>query len=228
MNQDSLTLGLVGAGRIGRVHAERLRHRIPGARLQVVADASDAAASDCAAELEIPESTTDFREITQRPDVDAIVVCSPTDTHLEVIQAAAEGGKHVFCEKPIDSRLDRIDQALAVVKEAGVLLQVGFNRRFDANFERVRKAVEQGEIGQPHQLHIVSRDPAPPPLAYVEQSGGLFSDMTIHDFDMARFLVGDEVVRVYATGGALVDPRIGEVGDLDTATVLLERPLSVV
>jgi myo-inositol 2-dehydrogenase/D-chiro-inositol 1-dehydrogenase len=118
--------------------------------------------------------------------------------------------------------LARIDQALAAVRRAGVLLQVGFNRRFDANFRRIRKAITTGEIGIPHQLHIISRDPAPPSLEYVRQSGGLFSDMTIHDFDMAGFLIGDEVVRVYATGGALVDPRIAELGDLDTATVVLE------
>jgi len=222
MGNTPFTLGLVGAGRIGRLHAEHLCRRMTGVRLAVIADASEKAASTCAAELEIPEFTTDFLQVTEQADVDAIIVCSPTSTHLEVIQAAAAGGKHVFCEKPIDSSLARIDQALTAVKEAGVLLQVGFNRRFDANFQRVRRAVMAGEIGQPHQLHIISRDPAPPPLDYVRQSGGLFNDMTIHDFDMARFLVGDEVVKVYATGGALVDPRIAEVGDLDTATVLLE------
>lgn len=222
MGKETLRVGLVGAGRIGRVHAEHLRHAVKNAELVLVADASEKAARDCAQQFDIPEHTTDFRRVTDHPDVDAVVVCSPTTTHMEVIQAAAAGGKPIFCEKPIDSSLARIDQALAAVRQAGLWMQVGFNRRFDANFQRVHRAVQTGEIGTPHQLHIISRDPAPPPLEYVRQSGGLFSDMTIHDFDMARFLVGDEVLRVYATGGALVDSRIGEAGDLDTATVMLE------
>ena len=222
MDNPILNLGLVGAGRIGRVHAEHLRHSLADANLVIVADAKETAARDCAERLQIPEHTTDFRRVTDHSGVDAVVICSPTDTHLGVIQAASAAGKHIFCEKPIDSDLGRIDQALAAVRKARVVFQVGFNRRFDANFRRVRKAVVEGEIGTPHQLHIISRDPAPPPIEYVKQSGGLFTDMTIHDFDMARFLVGDEVVQVYATGAALVDPRIGEAGDLDTATVLLE------
>lgn len=222
MSKTTINLGLIGAGRIGRVHAQHLRHCLAGANLIIVADAKEAVASDCAERLEIAEHSTDFHQVTDHPDVEAVVVCSPTDTHLEVIQAAAAAGKHIFCEKPIDSNLGRIDQVLAAVQKARVVFQVGFNRRFDANFRRVRRAVVDGEIGIPHQLHIISRDPAPPPIDYVKQSGGIFTDMTIHDFDMARFLMGDEVVRVYAAGGTLVDPRIGEAGDLDTATVLLE------
>lgn len=222
MATQSLKIGLVGAGRIGRVHAEHLNHGIKNAELVIVADAVEAAAAACAQDLRIPAHTTDFRRVTDHPEVDAVLVCSPTTTHLEVIQAAAAAGKHVFCEKPIDSSLERIDQALAAVKQAGVIMQVGFNRRFDANFARVRKAVVDGVVGTPHQLHIISRDPGPPPLDYIRQSGGIYNDMTIHDFDMARFLVGDEVVRLFATGRALVDPKIAEAGDIDTTTILLE------
>jgi len=222
MSSNTLNLGLIGAGRIGRVHAEHLRHRLPNVALRIVADPVETAARDCSTRFGIPEYTTDYRKVIGHPEVSAVVVCSPTDTHLEVIRAAAEAGKHVFCEKPIDSDLQRIDQALAAIDQAGILFQVGFNRRFDPNFQRVRQAIVSGEIGTPHQLHIISRDPAPPPIEYVRQSGGIFTDMTIHDFDMARFLVGAEVVQIYATGGALIDPRIGEAGDLDTATVLLE------
>jgi myo-inositol 2-dehydrogenase/D-chiro-inositol 1-dehydrogenase len=222
MNNRMLNLGLVGAGRIGRVHAEHLQHQLANANLVIVADPNEAAARDCATRLQVAEHTTDFRRVTDHPKVEAVVICSPTDTHLEVILAAAAAGKHIFCEKPIDSELARIDRALAAVRKAQVVFQVGFNRRFDANFRRVRRAVVDGEIGTPHQLHIISRDPAPPSLAYIKQSGGIYTDMTIHDFDMARFLVGDEVVRLYATGAALVDPKIAEVGDLDTTTILLE------
>jgi myo-inositol 2-dehydrogenase/D-chiro-inositol 1-dehydrogenase len=222
MDERTIKLGLVGAGRIGRVHAEHLQRHLANASLLMVADANEAVARDCAARLQIPEFTSDFRRVTDHPELDAVVICSPTDTHLEVILAAAATGKHIFCEKPIDSDLGRIDRALTAVRKAQVVFQVGFNRRFDANFRRIRRAVVDGEIGTPHQLHIISRDPSPPPLAYIKQSGGIFTDMTIHDFDMARFLVGDEVVRLYATGAALVDPKIGEAGDIDTATVLLE------
>lgn len=222
MPNPPLTLGLIGAGRIGRVHAEHVRCRLPEADLIAVADVDEAAARACAGQFRIPVSTADYREILADPKIQAVVVCSSTDTHTEVIQAAAAAGKHIFCEKPIAPDLARIDQALAAVHCAGVLLQVGFNRRFDANFRRVRQAVVQGEIGEPHQLRITSRDPAPPPLEYVRRSGGIFLDMTIHDFDMARFLVGSEVGEVYAAGSVRVDPAIGAAGDWDTATVVLK------
>jgi len=150
-----------------------------------------------------------------------VLICSSTDTHSELVVQAAEAGKHIFCEKPIDHTLARIDRALAAVERAGVKFQVGFNRRFDANFARVRQAVVSGEIGTPHLMHIVSRDPAPPPISYVKVSGGMFLDMTIHDFDMARFLIGDEVEEIYTAAGVRVDPEIGKAGDVDTAVILL-------
>jgi myo-inositol 2-dehydrogenase / D-chiro-inositol 1-dehydrogenase len=228
MKDDRVTLGLVGTGRIGRLHAEHLRFRIPEADLRIVTDLDSRSAQACATQFQIPEVATDYRQIVQHPEVDALVVCSPTDTHTEIIEAAAAAGKHVFCEKPIDVDLTRIDRALAAVETAGVILQVGFNRRFDPNFQRVRRAVTDGEIGIPRQLRIVSRDPAPPPIEYIRQSGGIFLDMTIHDFDMAQFLIGSEVNEVYATGSVRVDPAIGDAGDLDTVTIVLKFANGVV
>jgi len=157
----------------------------------------------------------------ENPDIEAVVICSSTDTHAQMIEEAAAAGKHIFCEKPIDLDLARIDRALEAVGKAGVKLQVGFNRRFDPNFKRVREMVAAGRIGTPHILRITSRDPAPPPIEYVKVSGGIFLDMTIHDFDMARYLIGSEVTEIYAAGGVMVDPEIGEAGDIDTVVITL-------
>ncbi|MCP5524811.1 MAG: inositol 2-dehydrogenase [Verrucomicrobiales bacterium] len=220
--QSRITLGLIGTGRIGRLHAEHLRFRLSAADLRAVTDLNRDSAQACADRCGIVRVAADHHEILADPEIQAVVVCSPTDTHADIIEAAAEAGKHVFCEKPIEVSLPRIDRVLSVVEHAGVLLQIGFNRRFDANFRRIRQAVAEGEIGTPHQLHIISRDPGPPPVEYIRQSGGIFLDMTIHDFDMARFLIGSEVEEVYATGGVRIDPAIGEAGDLDTATILLK------
>jgi myo-inositol 2-dehydrogenase/D-chiro-inositol 1-dehydrogenase len=163
----------------------------------------------------------DYQAILENPEIEAVIICSSTDTHTQIIEDAAAAGKHIFSEKPIDFSLTRIDRALAAVKEAGVKLQIGFNRRFDANFARIREAVAEGQIGTPHILRITSRDPAPPPISYVRVSGGMFLDMTIHDFDMARYLIGGEVEEVYAVGGVRIDPAIGEAGDIDTAIITL-------
>ncbi len=217
-----LNTGLIGAGRIGRLHASNLAHHIPRARLVAVADVVEEAARQSAAEHGIPKAVADYRVLLDDADVQAVVICSATDTHAQIIEEAAQAGKHIFCEKPIDLTLERIDTALAAVDRRGVVFQIGLNRRFDANFRRVRQAVEQGEIGRPWQLHIVSRDPLPPPLAYVKVSGGLFLDMAIHDFDMARFLIGSEVEEVYAAAGVLVDEAIGALGDVDTAVTILK------
>ena len=221
MNQDRLGIGIIGAGRIGAVHAESIAFRLPDARIVAVADVSRAAAEALAARCSIPHVAGSSDEILADPGIAAVLICSSTDTHSNLIVQAAKAGKHIFCEKPIAFSLGEIDHALAAVKSAGVNLQIGFNRRFDSNFARVRKAVVSGEIGIPSMLHIISRDPAPPPLAYVEVSGGLFLDMTIHDFDMARFLIGDEVEEIYTAAGVMVDPEIGKAGDLDTALVVL-------
>ncbi len=219
---DMLNLGLIGAGRIGRLHAEHIAYRIPNARCLIVADVIEEAAQRAADEFRINYAVADYQTILNSPAIDAVVICSATHTHAQIIQEAARAGKHIFCEKPIDHNLTVIDAALAAVAEAGVKLQVGFNRRFDANYARVRQAIARGEIGQPHLMHIISRDPGPPPMEYIKVSGGIFLDMTIHDFDMARFLMGCEVEEVYTAAGVLVDPAIDEVGDLDTALITLK------
>jgi myo-inositol 2-dehydrogenase/D-chiro-inositol 1-dehydrogenase len=220
--KDTLNIGIIGAGRIGKVHAATLAYRIPAARMLAVADVDAMAAQQLAVQFKIPLATADYRDVLNDPTIDAVLICSGTDTHARFTKEAAQAGKHIFCEKPIAHSLAEIDQALAAVDKAGVKLQVGFNRRFDANFRRVRAAVERGEIGQPALLHIVSRDPAPPPVAYVKVSGGMFLDMTIHDFDMARFLIGAEVEEVYVQAEVTVDPAIGEAGDVDTAVIMLK------
>ena len=218
---NTLQVGLLGAGRIGQVHASTMAYRVPGAQLAAVADVNLAVAQACAAQYHIPSASGNPMDVVNDPNIAAVLICTSTDTHVQLIEAAARAGKHIFCEKPIALNLPDVERALKVVADAGVALQIGFNRRFDANFQRVRHAVETGEIGQPHVLHIVSRDPAPPPLAYVRVSGGLFVDMAIHDFDMARFLIGSEVDEVVVQAGVRVDPAIGEAGDVDTAVTLL-------
>jgi myo-inositol 2-dehydrogenase/D-chiro-inositol 1-dehydrogenase len=217
----TINVGIIGAGRIGRVHAETLAYRLPQAVPSAITDVNAAAARDVAERYRIPRVAASATELFADPSIQAVLICSSTDTHAELVKQAAEAGKHIFCEKPLDHTLERIDWALAAVEKARVKLQVGFNRRFDANFARVRKAVVTGEIGTPHLLHLVSRDPGPPPISYVKVSGGLFLDMMIHDFDMARFLIGDEVEEVYTQATVRVDPAIGEAGDVDTAVVML-------
>jgi myo-inositol 2-dehydrogenase/D-chiro-inositol 1-dehydrogenase len=216
-----VNVGVIGAGRIGKLHAENLAYRIPEANVIAIADVVLEAAEKCAAGFQIPSAVKDYREIMENPGVEAVIICSSTDTHSQMIEEAAAAGKHIFCEKPIDFDLARIDRALEAVDKAGVKLQVGFNRRFDPNFKRVREVVAAGEIGTPHILRITSRDPAPPPIAYIKVSGGIFLDMTIHDFDMARYLIGSQVSEIYAAGGVMVDPEIGRAGDIDTAVITL-------
>ncbi|MDR3793400.1 MAG: inositol 2-dehydrogenase [Terracidiphilus sp.] len=218
---DKLHFGIIGAGRIGRVHAETLAFRLPEAEIVAVTDANHATAGQLAAHCGIPNVMANSDELLADPRIEAVLICSPTPTHADLIVAAAEAGKHIFCEKPVAFSLTKIDAALDAVKKAGVQLQIGFNRRFDANFARVRQAVASGEIGKPQLLHIISRDPAPPPATYVAQSGGIFLDMTIHDFDMARFLMDEEVVEIYTCAGCMIDPAIGAAGDLDTALITL-------
>jgi myo-inositol 2-dehydrogenase/D-chiro-inositol 1-dehydrogenase len=218
----NVTVGVLGTGRIGKLHAEHLCYRIPEAQVAAVADVRLEAAQACAASLGIAKAVADPRVILEDPAIDAVAICSSTDTHAPLIEAAAAAGKHIFCEKPIALDLGVIDRALEKVKKAGVKLQIGFNRRFDPNFRRIWERLREGAIGEPHLLRITSRDPAPPPIEYVRVSGGLFLDMMIHDFDMARYLIGAEVEELYVMGGVRVDPAIGKAGDVDTAMVVLK------
>jgi myo-inositol 2-dehydrogenase / D-chiro-inositol 1-dehydrogenase len=216
-----LRFGIIGAGRIGKIHAENIATRISGVQAAAIADVDLATAQETAARLHISAVTADYRDILCDPTIDAVAICSSTDTHAKIVIEAANAGKHIFCEKPIDHDLVKIDAALEAVRTAGVKLQIGFNRRFDPNFRRVREMVAEGKIGTPHIVRITSRDPAPPPISYIGVSGGMFLDMTIHDFDMARYLSGSEVVEVYTAAGVMVDPAIGEAGDVDTAVITL-------
>ncbi len=213
------SIAVLGTGRIGKMHAELIDRQVPGLDLHSVFDVytegARAVADDLGCEL------AGSAEEVMSSDVDAVAICTSTDTHVDLVVAAAEAGKAIFLEKPISLNLSEVDRALAAVETAGVPLQIGFNRRFDAAHAAVRQAVIDGSVGDVHMLRITSRDPAPPPIEYIKVSGGIFNDMTIHDFDMARFITGSEVVDVYATAAVRVDPAIGEAGDVDTAVVVL-------
>jgi myo-inositol 2-dehydrogenase / D-chiro-inositol 1-dehydrogenase len=214
-----LRIAVIGAGRIGRLHADLLAHRVLGVTLGPVYDVSAEAARAVAQELGAP--VADSVEEVLASDVDAVAICSSAPSHAELMIAAARAGKAIFCEKPVSLELSELDAALAVVKESGVPFQVGFNRRFDPAHASVRDAVVTGVVGEPHLVRISSRDPEPPPPEYVATSGGLFLDMTIHDFDMARFLTGSEVTEVFARGAVRVEPFFADAGDVDTAVITL-------
>ncbi|HYB29643.1 MAG TPA: inositol 2-dehydrogenase [Solirubrobacteraceae bacterium] len=214
-----LSIGVIGVGRIGRMHAELIAHQVPGAAVGAVFDAHEPLARDVAAELRVPVVAS-VEEIFDS-ELDAVAICSSSDTHVELLIAAAQAGKAVFCEKPVSLDLAELERALGAVEAAGVPFQIGFNRRFDPGHESVHQAVASGAVGDPHLVRISSRDPAPPPLEYVKSSGGLFLDMMIHDFDMARYVTGSEVVEVFARGAVRVEPSFAQVGDIDTALVTL-------
>jgi myo-inositol 2-dehydrogenase/D-chiro-inositol 1-dehydrogenase len=213
-----ITAGILGAGRIGQVHANNLL-AMPGVHLKTVADPY-LKPDDWNSRGVVPR--LDPEDVLNDPEIEAILICSPTPTHAGFTEQAARAGKHVFCEKPIDLDPDRILRTLETVEKAGVKLQVGFNRRFDPTFARVRQAVVDGDVGAVQIVKITSRDPEAPPVEYVESSGGIFLDMTIHDFDMVRFLTGSEIEEVHAMGAVLIDPAIGEAGDVDTAVTTLK------
>ena len=213
-----------GAGRIGQIHARNVAsHGV--ARLKYVIDVNRQAAETLATAVgaQVVEGDTALAD----PDIGAVVIATSTDTHADLIEAAARAGKAIFCEKPIDLDLARTKACLAAVAQAAVPLLIGFNRRFDPSFAALKAALDAGRIGKLENLSIISRDPEPPPAGYVARSGGFFRDMTIHDFDMARWLMGAEPVRLYARGSVLVDPAIGEVGDIDSAVVVLETAVGV-
>lgn len=218
-----IKLGIIGAGRIGKVHAESITKYVANAEVKAIADPfMNEATKEWAKGLGIQDTYNDYNEVLNDPEIAAVLVCSSTNTHSQISIEALKAGKHVFCEKPIDHNLDRIKAVLAEVERTGLKFQVGFNRRFDHNFKAIKDAVVAGKIGDPHIIRVTSRDPEAPPAEYVKVSGGIFLDMTIHDFDMVRFLSGSEVEEVYAAGTVLVDPAIGEAGDIDTAIITLK------
>jgi myo-inositol 2-dehydrogenase/D-chiro-inositol 1-dehydrogenase len=214
-----LRLAVLGAGRIGRVHARAIA-ATADARLVAVTDPVAEAAQNVASAFGC--AVRELDEIVKDEDIDAVVICTPTDTHADLIKRFARAGKGIFCEKPVDLSIARVKDCLAVVAETGTKLMVGFNRRFDPDFRALKAAIDAGSIGAVEMVAITSRDPGPPPLAYIERSGGLFRDMTIHDFDMARWLLGEEIAEVQAAGSVLVDPEIGKRGDIDSANVILK------
>ncbi|CAN5755087.1 inositol 2-dehydrogenase [soil metagenome] len=214
----TVRFGLLGAGRIGKVHAGAISGN-PHARLVAVADSVPAAAEAIAADHGAEVRSIDAIEAAG--DIDAVAICTPTDTHADLIERFARAGKGLFCEKPVDLSLLRVRQCLAVVEETGATLMVGFNRRFDPDFGALKAAIDAGAIGKVEMVTLTSRDPGPPTYDYIERSGGIFRDMTIHDFDVARWLLGEEVETVQAAASVLVDPEIGRRGDFDSANVIL-------
>lgn len=213
------SIAVLGTGRIGKMHAELISRQVPGLDLHSVFDVYTDGAEAVAMELG-SYSAGSVQEIMDS-DVDAVAICTSTDTHVDLVVAAAEAGKAIFLEKPVSLNLEEVDRAVAAVKAAGVPIQVGFNRRFDPAHAAVQAAVADGSVGDVHMVKITSRDPAPPPIEYIKVSGGIFCDMTIHDFDMARFVTGSEIVEVYAKAAVRIDPAIGEAGDVDTAMLVL-------
>lgn len=214
-----LRIGVIGAGRIGKLHANNLKNSVPNAEVAAISDINFEAAKELANSLGVTKVYEDYKKILEDKDIDAVFICASTDMHSPISIEAAKAGKHIFCEKPIDHDLTKIDEVLAAVKEAGVKYQVGFNRRFDRNFKHVREVVKNGGVGDVHIVKVTSRDPQAPSASYAATSGGIFVDMTIHDFDMVRYLTGSEVTEVSVFGTCLVDPAIGEAGDVDTCII---------
>jgi myo-inositol 2-dehydrogenase/D-chiro-inositol 1-dehydrogenase len=221
MNIRKFNVAVIGTGRMGAIHIANIMDHMPFVAISGVYDTGPHIAENEIMRKYGLRCFVSDNEIWQDASIDAIIICSPTTTHLEYIRRSARAGKHIFCEKPIGEDISEIKDALNMVNSAGVTLMTGFNRRFDANFRRAVKAIREGEVGKPQVVKITSRDPHPPTIEFIKTSGGLFFDMSIHDWDMARFLMGDEIESVYATGSNLIDPEIGKLGDIDTAAALL-------
>mmetsp|Transcript_5152 Transcript_5152/g.7972 ORF Transcript_5152/g.7972 Transcript_5152/m.7972 type:complete len:416 (+) Transcript_5152:173-1420(+) len=216
-----LKVGLIGAGRIGQVHGETIMYRVPEAELAILADPFGDAAANLSKKIGV-KGIKDYKEILADKSIEAVLICSPSDTHATLIKEAALAGKHIFCEKPISLDLKIIDECLEAVEKSGVKFFLAFQRRFDPNFKRLHDAVVNGEVGDVIHVHTTSRDPNPPPIAYVKQSGGIFMDMAIHDFDMLRYLTLSDPVEVFAKASVRIDPAIGEAGDYDTAMTMVK------
>jgi myo-inositol 2-dehydrogenase/D-chiro-inositol 1-dehydrogenase len=218
---EKINIAVIGTGRMGSVHVGNLVNRIPEANLAALCDVKFDVVQAVAKQWEIKQAVQHYQDLLEDKTIEAVLIATSTDTHTKILKDCAIAGKHIFCEKPLALDLNEIDEVLSVVEQAGVKLQVGFNRRFDKNFRQVRQIVKSGELGRPCLLKITNRDPALPSLEFLRSSGGLFLDMTIHDFDMARFQIG-EVDEVYATGSVLIDEALKEFGDLDTAVISLK------
>ncbi|UCD37449.1 MAG: inositol 2-dehydrogenase [Fidelibacterota bacterium] len=220
MDRKKVIAGLIGAGRIGKMHARNITTQLPDVFLKTVADCEPD--DKWVNSLGIPVCAEHCQVVLDDPEIEAVVIATPSATHVDMITAAAKAGKQIFCEKPVAFEAEKVGQAVAAARDAGVGLQIGFNRRFDPDFRAVRDAVTSGKIGTPHIIRITNRDPVRPALDFIPDSGGLFMDFSIHDFDMLRFLSGSEVVRVYAAGAVLIDPEIEKLGDIDTALITLQ------
>lgn len=218
---EKVTIGLIGAGRIGKLHAENLI-KMNQTQVKTVVDVYTDSLHEWAENLGIENVTKDYKDIINDPAINAVFICSSTDTHVQLIVEAAAANKHIFCEKPISLDIEETKIALEAVKKAGVKLQVGFNRRFDKQYRALYQAVQENKVGDPHVIKITSRDPEPPSEEYVKRSGGLFIDMAIHDFDMARFISGSEVEEVYVQGAVLINESFKQYGDVDTAIITLK------
>ncbi|MGI6149593.1 MAG: inositol 2-dehydrogenase [Firmicutes bacterium] len=216
-----IRVGVIGAGRMGKIRVDNFS-RIPGVEVAALATPYEAETYEWARASGIPKITEDANEILQDDSIQAVAICSPTSTHSEYVIEAAKQGKHIFCEKPIANTVAETKQVLEVVTEAGIMFQVGFNRRYDSNFLKIKELCTNGELGDIHIVNISSRDPARPRIEFVKTSGGMFVDMMIHDFDMIRYLTGASIEEVYAYGDALIDPRIGELGDVDTCIAIVK------
>ncbi len=218
-----VTVGMIGAGRIGKVHTESICNYVRNARIKTVADPyMNDTTKKWLLSMGVGGTATDYHDILNDPEIDAVLICSSTNTHSSISLEAIAAGKHVFCEKPIDHDLGKIKQVVQALKGSNIKYQVGFNRRYDHNFAAVKKAITDGAVGDVHIIKVTSRDPEPPSAEYAAVSGGMFLDMTIHDFDMVRFLAGCDAEEIYAQPAVLVDPAIGEAGDVDTAIITLK------
>ena len=218
-----VTVGIIGAGRIGKVHTESICNYVRNAKIKTVADPfmNDNTAAWLKS-MGVENTCTDYHDILSDPEIQAVLICSSTNTHSPISLEAIAAGKHVFCEKPIDHDLGRIKEVVEALKGSNLKYQVGFNRRHDHNFAAVKQAINDGKVGDVHIIKITSRDPEPPSAEYAAVSGGMFLDMTIHDFDMVRYLAGCDAEEIYVQSAVLVDPAIGEAGDVDTAVITLK------
>jgi len=215
-----IKIGIIGIGRMGQIHLDNLMQKFSEVEVVAISDINEEA-RQWAEKYTISKFYSDYQDLISDQEVNTVVICSPTNQHAENIIAAAQAGKNIFCEKPMDLSIQTATKVLQIVEKAGVKFMLGFNRRFDPNFMKIKGLIEEGKVGDPQIVKITSRDPAPPPIDYIKSSGGMFLDMTIHDFDMARFMVSSKVISIFAVGRNLIDPNIGIAGDIDTAIVTI-------